>query len=97
MDLEEIVSFISMDRPAVGRSMYMSIKKRCEKLAQNPERYRIVPELHDAGIRSYGEIVISPYRIIFKLELKLVYVIAVLDGRRDLESVLFHRLIRVVE
>ena len=38
--------------------------------------------------------VVKPYRIIYRIEEDTVTVLAVLDGRRDLEDLLLERLIR---
>jgi toxin ParE1/3/4 len=57
-------------------------------------RRRIVPELRQAGIVDYREILVKPFRIIFRIEHSEVWVVAVLDGRRNVEEVLFERVRR---
>jgi len=97
IDLGEIVDFISKDRVSAARSVYKKIKSKCRQLNEAPERCRRVPELSDIGIESYREVIISPYRIIFKLTESTIYIFAVIDGRRDVESVLLNRLLRISE
>jgi plasmid stabilization system protein ParE len=93
-DLGEIVDYIAKDRISAARSVYKKIKLKCRQLKESPERCRRVPELLDIGIENYREVIISPYRVIFKLTESTVYIFAVIDGRRDVESVLFDRLLR---
>ena len=59
-----------------------------------PERGRVVPELAAVGIRTYRELVVEPWRLVYRITEKTVYVLAVLDGRRNIEDVLLDRLVR---
>ena len=94
IDLGEIVDYIAKDRISAAKSVYKKIKLKCRQLNESPERCRRVPELLDIGIENYREVIVSPYRVIFKLTESTVYIFAVIDGRRDVESVLFDRLLR---
>ncbi len=94
LDLEEIVDYIALENQVAALNLFESIKSRCAKLKTSPERYRVVPELKEFELTEYREIILSPYRIIYKLAPATVFVFAVVDGRRDMESFLFHRLIR---
>jgi plasmid stabilization system protein ParE len=58
-----------------------------------PLQGRIVPELRHYNILTYRELINSPWRIIYKIEEKKVWVLAVLDGRRNMEDVLLDRFI----
>lgn len=60
------------------------------KLDQNvkPETYL------KKNVKSFRELIIKPYRIIFKIENDSVYIMGVFDGKRDLEEILIDRLIR---
>jgi len=95
IDLEEIILFIAEEKPLAARTLSKRIKNRCAKLSDNPERFRVVSELKEVGIDIYRETIISPYRVIYRLDNSSVYVIAVVDGRRDFESFLFQRLLRL--
>jgi len=94
IDLQEIIEYISQDRISSARSFYKAIKTKCSKLVANPQKHRIVPELSDVSIRNYREIIHTPYRIIYKLTKSEIFIIAVVDCRRDFESFIFNRLIR---
>lgn len=94
IDLEEIVGYISRDRATAAKSIYKTIKQRCRELNHFPEKYRAVPELQEIGITDYREIIHSPYRIVYKLTGSNIFIIAVVDGRRDFETFIFNRLLR---
>ena len=94
IDLQEIIEYISLERISVAKIIYEQIKSKCFSLYTSPERYRIVPELNKIGFTQYREIIYIPYRIIYKVTTQDIFVIAVIDGRRDFEDFIFHRLIR---
>jgi toxin ParE1/3/4 len=55
----------------------------------------VVPELRAADVYQYRELIERPWRVVYRIEVEVVLVMAVLDGRRDLRSVLLERLVRV--
>ena len=55
---------------------------------------RIVPELDRHGVRLYRELILSPWRVVYRYERDHVYVLVVIDGRRNVEDVLLRRLLR---
>lgn len=93
-DLEEIVSYVAAGSPVNARNLLAKLWRRAESLDTSPMRGRVVPELARFGIRSWRELVVKPYRILYRVAEKEVYVLAVFDGRRDLEDVLLERLVR---
>ncbi|MGH8613194.1 MAG: type II toxin-antitoxin system RelE/ParE family toxin [Gammaproteobacteria bacterium] len=61
----------------------------CDVPAQfQPRVYRL------AGDEAYREIVIKPWRIVYRIDPRSVYVLGVLGGRRDLAALLLERLAR---
>ncbi len=94
IDFEDIIEYITGDNISSAKSIYDKIKSKCKQLKTYPERCRIVPELLGIDIRDYREIIHPPYRIIYKLAKNEVFVIAVVDSRRDFESFIFNRLLR---
>ena len=93
-DLEEIVSYIAHDSPMNARKVLSRLTKRGEALKTSPHHGRIVPELALLGVRTYRELVVKPYRIIYRVVGSAGLVLVVYDGRRDLEDVLLERLVR---
>jgi len=93
-DLAGLVEFIADDNVETAFAVFERIRKGAAALYDLPERGRIVPELHQNGIVQYRELIISPWRIIYRLDGDTLYVTAVFDGRRNLEDLLLERLSR---
>ena len=71
------------------------LEAKAATLVVQPERGRVVPELHHLGVFQYRELIESRWRIIYRIENNKVFVKAVIDSRRDLAAVLLHRLVRI--
>ena len=91
-DLKNIVEYIADDSPPDALKIFIRIKQKASSLYTFPERGRIVPELRDQGILQYRELVISPWRILYRISEKSVLVLSVLDSRRNVEDILLTRL-----
>lgn len=91
-DLKGIIDFIAIDRPANALKILKKIKQSASSLYTFPERGRVVPELQDQGILTYRELIVPPWRIVYRISAKDVYVLSVLDSRRNVEDILLKRL-----
>ncbi|MFC1896843.1 type II toxin-antitoxin system RelE/ParE family toxin [Thermodesulfobacteriota bacterium] len=92
-DLKGIVEYIAEDSPTNALKILKKIKQKVSSLYTIPERGRPVPELQDQGILIYRELVIPPWRIIYRISEMKVYVLSVLDARQNVEDILLKRLI----
>lgn len=93
-DLRAIVDYVvDRDSLAAGRLLETRLRRTVRGLASLPTRCRVVPELRDVGVEGYREAITSPFRIVFRVDTREVVVVAVLDGRRDLEELLLQRAI----
>jgi toxin ParE1/3/4 len=63
------------------------------KLADFPELGSHPKELLALGIRQYRQIIVKPFRIIYESLPEKVIIHAVIDGRRDMQSLLTQRLL----
>ena len=94
-DLDEILTFIATDSPLSARKLLARLRRKADSLATMAERGRVVPELAFFGIRTWRELLVKPYRLVYRMSADdTVYISAVFDGRRDLQDVLLERLIR---
>lgn len=93
-DLQKIIEYIAIDSEIQARKIYTDIKEKSGNLRQMPFQERIVPELEYFGILIYRELIIPPWRIIYKIEDNKVWVLAVSDGRRNVEDLLLNRFIQ---
>src|SRR4030043_255241 len=94
-DLKEIIDYIAIDSPSNALKFLKKIKNKTSTLYTMPERCRIVPELKDQGIMQYRELIVSPWRIMFRITEMKVYVLSVLDARRNIEDILLKRLVNI--
>ena len=93
-DLEEIIDYISLDSIEKAFEQLKKIKEKAKKLSIFPQQGRIIPELSNQNIIKYRELIVSPWRIMYKIEGNIVYVMAVIDGRRNIEDILLKRQFR---
>ena len=94
-DLEEICSYIDRhDSPGRADHVLDRIEKAFTSLVEHPERGRYPTELLDIGIRQYREVFFKPYRIIYRVMGDKVYIMAIVDGRRDMRTLLERRLLQ---
>lgn len=91
-DLSNLILYIAEESPANALKVLAKIKEKASNLKQFPERGRIVPELQDQGIGLYREIIVPPWKIVYRISGKEVYVLTVLDSRQNAEDVLLKKL-----
>ena len=70
------------------------LEEAVNSLAECTECGSIPKELLALGITQYRQIIVKPYRIIYEQLPETVIVHAILDGRRDIETLLSQRLAR---
>jgi toxin ParE1/3/4 len=93
-DLNELYDYIAVhDSPRKADYILEQIDKTFSRLSEFPERGVYPKELLKLGIREYREIFFKPYRIIYRVMDKNVYVMLIVDGRRDMQSLLQRRLL----
>jgi toxin ParE1/3/4 len=94
-DLNDIYSYIlAQDSPQKADYVLGQIEKKFFSLSELPERGVNPRELLSLGIREYREIFFKPYRIIYRILNKTVYVYLIADGRRDMQTLLQQRLLQ---
>ena len=94
-DLLAIIQFLRDTNPQNALKVFANMKDKTSDLNLFPEIGRIVPELLAQGIGHYRELIISPWRVIYRFSSDSIYVLAVIDSRRNVEDVLLNRLIRI--
>jgi len=82
-DIEDIASFISKDSPFYAQKVVEKLIDAARNLAQFPLRGREVPEL----LSTHRECFVYSYRMIYRIDGQTVLIVAVIHGKRLLESV----------
>jgi toxin ParE1/3/4 len=93
-DLESIHDYISeFDSVANANHVLDRLTEVVEGMAQFPERGNYPKELVALGIKEYRQTSFEPYRVIYRVLGSQVVIYLIVDGRRDMQSVLARRLL----
>lgn len=91
-DVAGLLDYVMATRDlAAATALDQRLDDALANLARPPDRGRVVPELRARGISIYRELQRPPYRIVYRTVGAEVWVLAIVDGRRDLDSLLFER------
>ena len=94
-DLFNIYRHVALaDSKQKADRLIQKLQSLCLNLAELPERGHVPLELEFIGVLDYLEVHYKPYRVIYQMMGKRLYVHAVFDGRRDLQELLEQRLLR---
>jgi len=93
-DLFSIYRYVAInDSPGKAEHLLDNIQKTMTSLETMPARGNHPAEMQRWGIFDFREIFFKPYRIIYEIRDKTVFIHAVLDGRRNCEDFLQQRLL----
>jgi len=92
-DLEDIYDYIDKhDDSATAVRVLERLEAAIERLVTDPERGSRSKELLALGIREYRQVFFKPYRVIYRVMGRRIYVYLITDGRRDMQTLLARRL-----
>jgi toxin ParE1/3/4 len=85
-DLERIGDHIAQDDPVRAVTFVRELRRRCERLADAPKAFPLVPRYEKTGVRRrvYGN-----YLIFYRIGSRTIDVIHILHGAMDYERLLF--------
>jgi toxin ParE1/3/4 len=93
-DLEELDEYIAASNSDEKADYVLNkIEARLKLLSESPERGTRPRELLALGVGEFRQVYFKPYRIIYTVRDKEVYVLLIADGWRDMESLLQRRLL----
>lgn len=93
-DLEAIHGYMSQYRgPDEADRLLDAITGKIASLERFPERGAIPKELEALGIDAFRQMLVLPYRLIYLVKGKAVFVMLIADGRRDMQALLERRLL----
>jgi toxin ParE1/3/4 len=93
-DLESIYDYIAQaDGPINASHVLDGLLEACESLAHFPERGSYPKELLELGNKEFRQTAFKPYRVIYRVADAQVIIYLIVDGRRDMMSVLTRRLL----
>ena len=93
-DLESLHDYIAdADSVANANRLLVQLMKVVETLARFPARGSFPKELLALGIQDFRQTFFKPYRVIYRIAGPQVIVYLIVDGRRDMQSLLERRLL----
>lgn len=93
-DLEALHDYVcEFDSVANADYVLDRLMQVVDGLAQFPERGSYPKELVALGIKDYRQTTFKPYRVIYRVLGRQVVIYLIVDGRRDMQSVLARRLL----
>ena len=92
-DLDEIIEYISKTNLTYSIKVMDKIYEQVSKLDMHPERWRIVPELEKYGYLIYRQLIVDYWKVIFKIEGNIIYIMLVIDGRRNIEDIILKKIL----
>ena len=93
-DLEDIYDYVAeSDSPAKADYVLTRLAEAANRLAAFPDRGSRPKELQALGIRDYRQTFFKPYRIVYRVIGRQVFIYLIADGRRDMQALLQRRLL----
>jgi toxin ParE1/3/4 len=92
-DLDRLAVYLANEAPLRAEEVLDRIIARAESLDVVPERGRFPPELRLVHNQTWREVQEPPWRILYRINGRIVEVHGVLDGRRSLQDILMERLL----
>lgn len=93
-DLEAIFDYIdAADGFARANHVLDQLMSVVHSLERLPDRGSYPKELVSLGIKTYRQTAFKPYRVIYRVQGHQVVIHLIVDGRRDMQSVLARRLL----
>jgi toxin ParE1/3/4 len=94
-DLQDIYRYIEeQSGSARADDVLSALNQACQGLSRMPSRGNVPKELRALGIEGFREVHYKPYRVIYRITGETIVVFCILDGRRDMPSLLQRRLVR---
>jgi toxin ParE1/3/4 len=93
-DLEGLNDYLAAHRGAdAAESLLTSLLAKAETLERFPDCGGVPKELDRLGIRTFRQLLHPPYRIVYRVVDRKVFVLLIADGRRDMQALLERRLL----
>lgn len=93
-DLEEIYDYLAEHRSAEAADAILEVfLDKISALEQFPLRGSVPKELEVLGVMEFRQMLLPPYRMIYRIIGNKVLISVIADGRRDMQALLERRLL----
>ena len=82
-DLEEIASYIALDKLSAAQRLVQKVFDRVDLLRESPNSGRKIPELSRS---KYKEVIVGPCRIFYRFTRNTVYILHVMRSEREMRK-----------
>lgn len=94
-DLEVLHAWMMANRsPDVADGLLEDLLTLIASMENMPERGSIPKELEQLGITEFRQMLLPPYRLVYRITRQTVIIMLIADGRRDMQTILRQRLLR---
>jgi toxin ParE1/3/4 len=93
-EFAEIISWYKYNAGKnIARRIYTKINARIKRLKDMPGIGKPVQILKDIGVNAYRQLVQDNWILYYRIEGQTINIISVIDGRRNLEEILYKKII----
>ena len=93
-DLEDLFDYVAATRSAAqAHALLDRLLQRVKTLETFPDRGAIPMELDVLGISEFRQLLVVPYRLIYRVMGRKVFILVIADGRRNMQELLERRLL----
>jgi toxin ParE1/3/4 len=93
-DLADIVDFVrEHDGEARATALLTRFEGVVADLSHFPTKGVVPRELAELGTHDFRQVHFKPWRVVYRVEERVVFVVLIVDGRRNLGSILARRLL----
>jgi toxin ParE1/3/4 len=93
-ELKQIISYIKeKSGNIIAANVFQKIRQNIERLTAFPGTGRVSPELEALGITYIHQINENPWRIYYKIENEIIWIVSIIDTRRNIEELLYKKMI----
>lgn len=93
-DLEVLYDWTVLNR-SLGEAdeLLDALMARAASLVEFPLKGAVPKELQVLGISEFRQVLLSPYRVIYRVVGDAVFIVMIADGRRDMQALLERRIL----
>lgn len=93
-DLDDVADYIAAhDSLSNAKYVIEKLLAATRSLATHPESGSRVKELEGVASSEYRQVFFKPYRLIYRIMGKKIFIYFVADGRRDMQALLMRRIL----
>ena len=93
-DLDAIFDYLAENHSAEAATELLDgLLAKVQTLERYPLRGGVPKELESLGIREFRQVLMKPYRLIYRVIEQKVFIMVIADGRRDMQALLERRLL----